>query len=120
MRKFFVPALTLFMLGISMNSNAKTFVDYGKMKITYYCPCEICSEGYGRLTATRTCAEAGRTIAVDPTIIDLGSTVIIDGKKYKAEDVGGGVKGDHIDIFVDTHKETIENGIKYKNVSIIK
>ena len=120
MRKFFMPALTLFMLGISMNSNAKTIINYGEMKITYYCPCEICSEGYGRLTATKTYAKAGRTIAVDPDIIDLGSIVMIGDKKYKAEDVGGAEKGDHIDVFVNTHEETMKKGIKYKNVLIIK
>lgn len=98
--------------------NAKT-IDMGEFKITYYCPCEECSEGYGRKTATQTCAESERTIAVDPDIIDLGSKVLIDGKEYVAEDVGGGVRGDHIDIFVDCHEETIDNGVKRKQVKVI-
>lgn len=95
-------------------------IDMGQFKITYYCDCEQCSEGYGRHTATMTTAEAGRTIAVDPSVIAYGTQVEIDGNVYVAEDCGGGVKGDHIDVFVDSHSETIANGVDYKQVWIVK
>ena len=45
---------------------------------------------------------------------------LIDGKVYTAEDIGGGVKGDHVDIFVDTHEETLAGGVKYKDVKVIR
>ena len=76
--------------------------------VTAYCPCENCSEGFGRMTATGTTATAGRTIAVDPSVIPYGTEVIIDGQAYIAEDCGGAINGTDIDIFFDTHEE-VEN-----------
>ena len=94
-------------------------IDYGIMKCTAYCPCEECSEGYGRRTHTGTTAESGRTVAVDPDVIDLGSKVEIDGETYIAEDTGGKVDGDHIDIFFDTHEEVEEWGTKYLETKVV-
>mgnify|MGYP002242902030 FL=1 len=54
----------------------------------------------------------GRTIAVDKRKIKLGSKVQINGKTYVAEDVGGGVKGKHIDVFFKSHKQTKRFGKK--------
>ena len=76
----------------------------GTFKITGYCPCYSCSEGYGRRTASGKLAKAGRTVAVDPRVIPLGTRLLIDGQEYIAEDVGGAVKNNHIDIFFDSHK----------------
>ena len=59
------------------------------------------------------------TIAVDPDVISLGSKVKIGDTVYVAEDVGGQVSGDHIDIFFDTHEEVEEFGVKYKQVEVI-
>lgn len=73
---------------------------------TAYCPCNECSEGYGKMTATGTVAKEGRTVAVDPSVIPYGTELLIDGIKYIAEDCGGAVKGNKIDIYFDTHKET--------------
>ena len=44
--------------------------------------------------------------------IKLGSKVQINGKTYVAEDVGGGVKGKHIDVFFKSHKQTKRFGKK--------
>ena len=49
-------------------------------------------------------AKAGRTVAVDPRVIPLGIRLLIDGQEYIAEDVGGAVKNNHIDIFFDSHR----------------
>lgn len=95
-------------------------INMGEFRITHYCDCYQCSEGYGRNTATQTTAEAGRTVAVDPSVIAYGTRLEIDGEIYVAEDCGGGVKGDHIDVFVDTHSETIAKGVAFKNVWIVK
>ena len=38
--------------------------------------------------------------------------VKIKGKTYVAEDVGGGVKGKHIDVFFSSHKQTMKFGKK--------
>lgn len=41
-------------------------------------------------------------IAVDPNVIPLGSIVEINGQKYIADDTGGAIKGNRIDILVST------------------
>lgn len=70
------------------------------------------------MTSTRTVATANRTIAVDPRVIPYGSKVKIDGKEYIAEDCGGAIKGNRIDIFVDNHDNTLEQGVRYLNVKV--
>lgn len=40
-------------------------------------------------------------MAVDPSVIPYGSEVLINGHVYIAEDCGGAVKGNVIDIFVE-------------------
>lgn len=84
----------------------------GQFVITYYWPGE---DKYGRLTSTGNIAREGKTIAVDPTIIPYGSIIKINGNEYIAEDCGGAIKGNKIDIFVDspkTQKYTVEIYIK--------
>lgn len=88
----------------------------GVFKCTAYCGCVECSEGFGKMTATGVTAKANHTIAVDPKEIPYGTEVVINGKKYKAEDCGGGVKGKHIDIFFDNHSETEAFGVQYFEV----
>ena len=119
MKRFIIFTLIVLALLSKITGNAKT-IDMGQFKITAYCPCEYCSEGYGRLTSTHTYAKSNHTIAVDPVIISYGSKVKIGDIVYTAEDCGGLVKGDHIDIFFDTHEEVRDFGTKYKNVKIIR
>lgn len=89
-----------------------------KWLLTAYCPCRSCSGGYGKHTSTGVLAKANHTIAVDPKVIKYGSKVEIDGITYTAEDCGGGVKGKHIDIYFDSHKEVEAFGKKYSEVYI--
>lgn len=88
------------------------------VKTTAYCGCPSCSGQWGTQTATGTQCVEGRTIAVDPSIIPLGSKVEIDGHIYTAEDVGGGVKGKHIDIYFASHAATDAWGVRYKNIKV--
>lgn len=90
-----------------------------KCKLTAYCPCIQCSEGYGRHTSTGNLATQGRTIAVDPHVIPYGSKVIIDGHTYRAEDCGGGVGGRHVDVYFNNHSSTDKFGVKYKKVKVM-
>lgn len=93
----------------------------GECKITAYC-CEsykhICGDGDG-LTATGIPVTPG-VVAVDPEVIPLGSTVIIDGQRYLAADVGGAVKGLTVDIAVATHQEAVDFGVQSASVWIVK
>lgn len=98
--------------------NQPNIVSLGTYKLTAYCPCYKCSEGWGRQTSTGVTARASHTVAVDPKVIPYGTQIMINGVDYTAEDCGGGVKGQHIDIFFDTHREAKEFGIKYAEVLI--
>lgn len=70
------------------------------------------------ITATGTVPKVGRTIAVDPKVIPLGSEVYIEGFGWRiAEDVGGKVKGNIIDIFMGSRKEALNWG--RRNVKIL-
>ena len=82
----------------------------GEFTITHYANDERCTGKTDGITATGTQATVNRTVAVDPEIIPLGSTVIIDGQEYVAEDVGGAVKGRTIDIFVGSYDEAVNRG----------
>lgn len=92
----------------------------GIFKTTGYCPCYSCSEGWGRRTSTGAIASANHTIAVDPRVIPYGTKVMINGVIYTAEDKGGGVKGNHIDIFYNTHGETRIQGTQYAEVFVVE
>ena len=92
----------------------------GDFKITYYCTenyHHICNNGDATKTATGTRPTPGRTIAVDPRKIPYGTKVVIDGHTYIAEDCGGAIKGNRIDICTRTHSEAIKKGTR-KNVPV--
>jgi len=89
----------------------------GECTITAYCPCEECCGPWADgLTSTGVPAVPG-IVAVDPDIIPLGSTVIIDGQKYLAADTG--VTGYCVDIAVSGHQEALECGVEMANVWVV-
>lgn len=91
----------------------------GTFKLTAYCACEqCCGEWADGVTYTGTEATPDRTIAVDPSVIPLGSTIYINGQDYIAEDIGGAIKGNRIDIFFPTHNEALQFGVQYAEVVI--
>lgn len=93
----------------------------GECTVTYYC-CEayahVCGDGDG-LTATGLPVTPG-VVAVDPEVIPLGSTVIIDGQAYLAADTGGTVRGNHVDIAVATHQEAEDLGVTTADVWVVE
>lgn len=94
----------------------------GEYTVTHYCSCSICCGAWAEnrpiddngqeivLTASGAKAEVGKTIAVDPEIIPWGTTVIINGHEYTAQDSGSAVQGNHIDIYCGSHQEASELG----------
>ena len=87
--------------------------------LTAYCPCMKCCGKTDGITATGTQATHGRTIAVDPDIIPYGTEVVIEGMgTFIAEDCGGAVQGNKIDIFFNTHEEAVKFGKQKRNVWI--
>lgn len=92
----------------------------GNYKLTFYCPCEICNGHSHATTASGTTMTEGRTIAVDPSVIPLGSRVYVDGYGvFIAEDTGGAIIGNKIDIGVSSHTRAYELGIKYADVYLL-
>ena len=105
-----------------LKSNEYKLVYMGDFKLTHYCPGyhgAPCGTGDG-ITATGTKVTAGRTIAVDPKKIPYGSKVYIEGYGWRvAEDCGGSVKGNHIDIAMNSHTEAINMGTKTGGVWLL-
>ena len=97
-----------------IKSNATSL---GSYKLTFYCPCATCNGVAGAKTASGTTPTEGRTIAVDSSIIPLGSRVYIEGYGvFIAEDTGGAIKGNVIDIFVNDHGTALASGVYYAEV----
>lgn len=61
-----------------------------------------------------------KVIAVDPDVIPLGSKVHVEGYGYAtAEDIGGGIKGNEIDVFIPTEDAAMQWGRKDVKVTIL-
>ena len=93
----------------------------GEFKITAYCACsKCCDEWADGITYTGTVATENRTIAVDPKVIPLGSIVEINGNKYVAEDIGGAIKKNRIDVFFNSHYDALVWGVQYRDVYVVE
>lgn len=93
------------------------YLDMGKFKLTAYCACsECCGKWADGITSTGTKPVQGRTIAVDQDVIPYGSEVIVNGHTYIAEDCGGAIVGNRIDVYFDSHEEALEFGVQYSPV----
>ncbi|MBR5823758.1 MAG: 3D domain-containing protein [Paludibacteraceae bacterium] len=101
----------------------------GEGTITHYCICEKCCgkkpdhPAYG-ITASGRKAVAGVSVAVDKSIIPLGSEVIIDYgngdiRHYRADDTGSAIKGNRIDVCVEDHQLALELGKKTATIYYI-
>ena len=84
-----------------LEAELENWRNLGQFTITYYWPGE---DRYGALTSTGIQATEGVTVAVDPAIIPYGSKIKINGKVYIAQDCGGVIKGNKIDVFVESPK----------------
>lgn len=61
------------------------------------------------------------TIAVDPDVIPLGTKVYVSGYGLAiAADTGGAIKGNIIDVFLNTHEECISWGRRQVTVQILE
>lgn len=100
----------------------------GEFVLTAYCPCTKCCGIWGEnryvdedgnvivVGSTGKRLSEGRSIAVDPRVIPYGTEVIIDGQAYIAEDCGGSIKGNRIDVYFDDHESALKFGRQTKKV----
>ena len=74
------------------------------------------------VTATGSNPTSHRTIATDPGVIPLHSLIYVEYDNtdnpwngcYRAEDTGGAIKGNHIDVYVGVGKEELNKAAKEK------
>ena len=94
--------------------------------ITAYCICKKCCgkdpdhPAYG-ITASGRPAEPYVSVAVDPSLIPMGSTVYMDygdGEllEFRADDTGSAVAGAHIDVCYPDHQSALEHGVRTARV----
>ena len=93
----------------------------GRFTLSWYSPKELGKTSPSQLrTSTGTTPKEGRTIAVDPKVIPYGSIVYIqDYGYYIAEDCGGDIKSNRIDVFTASHENAIQQGKKVAQVWIL-
>ncbi len=90
--------------------------------ITFYC-CEerphICGTGSG-ITASGRCVTPYVSCAVDPAVIPLGSTIMIEHNGemlyLRADDTGPAIRGNRLDIAVQGHQEALSLGVKTADI----
>lgn len=85
----------------------------------YTASCNGCSG----ITATGINLKANpnqKVIAVDPSVIPLGSKVHVEGYGTAvAGDTGGAIKGNKIDVFVPSHSDAVNYGVKTVKVTVL-
>ena len=100
-------------------------VSLGNFKLTAYCSCSLCCGKwannrpngivYGAIGEE---LKEGYSIAVDPSVIPYRTEVVINGHTYKAQDCGGAIKGNRIDVYFENHNDALEFGVQYAEVFI--
>jgi 3D (Asp-Asp-Asp) domain-containing protein len=71
-------------------------------------------------TASGTHPTVGRTVAVDPRVIPLGSKIHIEGVgEWIAEDTGGKIKGKRLDLFLPSVEKCIDFGKRTLDVYVL-
>lgn len=86
------------------------------LRATAYTPYDGSATGH---TAMGTKAHYG-VVAVDPRVIPLGTRLYIEGYgEAVAEDTGGAIKGNRIDLCFESYSETVSFGVRYIDVYIL-
>lgn len=92
------------------------------VRATAYDACVRCCGKTDGITRSGTKARVGQTIAVDPSVIPLGTKVYIPelGQVFTAEDTGGAIKGNRIDIYMENHSQAEEFGVQNLQAYILE
>lgn len=61
-----------------------------------------------------------KVVAVDPSVIPLGSKVYVEGYGYAtAEDTGSAIKGNRVDVFIPNEQDALNWGVKKVKVQVL-
>lgn len=116
---------------VAVQEVPKDPIEYlGEFRVTAYCTCPTCcgiwsdrhpsriGTDYVQKTASGTIPTEGRTVAVDTSVIPFGTTLVIDGHEYVAEDTGSAINGNDIDIYFADHEDARAFGVQNKTVYV--
>ena len=91
-----------------------------RMRVTAYCMGACCcgTHANGETSIGRNANKKG--VAVDPKVVAYGSRIDIPGygNWMPADDCGGAIKGNRLDVRLKTHKEALRWGVKYLRVRV--
>lgn len=88
--------------------------------VSAYCSCAKCCGKTNGITASGTTATAGRTIAA-PSNYSFGTKIELEGLgTYTVEDRGGAIKGNKIDVYMDSHQAALNFGRKQVRMRVIQ
>ena len=98
-------------------------IDIGKFTLSAYCSCVDCCGKNDGITATGAKVQQGVTVAVDPSIIPYGTTIVINGDEYIAQDtlarhIIDRYNGRIIDVYFDSHAEALQFGLQTAEVYV--
>ena len=107
-------------------------ISLGEFKLTAYCSCSKCCDEWANnrpvdehgneivIGASGEVLAAGYSVAVDPNLIPYGTELIFNDQVYKAQDCGGAIKDNRIDVYFDSHTEALAFGVQYAEVYMRK
>jgi 3D (Asp-Asp-Asp) domain-containing protein len=76
---------------------------------------------HGTITKSGTSVRWG-VVAVDPGVVPLGTPMSIEGFDgvFFAEDTGGGVRGNHVDIYFPDYASAVRFGVQYRTITLLR
>lgn len=111
---------------IMVKGTGQVYASRGGESITYKKKLNCIATAYSNHSTTATGRMPVRnkgglsTIAVDPSVIPLGSKVYVDGYGYAiAADTGGAIKGNRIDIYLNSSSECNAWGVRSADLLVI-
>ncbi|NRU36276.1 3D domain-containing protein [Clostridium beijerinckii] len=111
---------------VVVKGTGQVYASRGGDRITYKKKINCTATAYSNHSTTATGRTPVRnqggmsTIAVDPSVIPLGSKVYVEGYGYAiASDTGGAIKGDRIDIYINSSNECDSWGRRSVDVLVV-